>query len=215
MTPSPTQVLPTAYRNPVWNGPRGPAPYNFPFRSSGGNTYPNPRYESPGVGTYPSPRFESPGGPLYDNVQGMSHRPNYSPNPSLGYRNSPSPSRGRGRGFWHNTRNPVSGRGSGQGSSSRGHWSYEDRACGPDRFYKRSMVEDPWKFLEPVMWNATGGSLNTAQTPGNSKPLTSSKSASTKSEGSSAASVKFNSGPSLAEYLAASFKEASDTEENA
>lgn len=193
MSPSPNQVLPTAYGNPVWNGPRGPAHYNFPFRPAG----------------YPSPRFEPPRGPSYNSAQGMNQWPNHSPNmnqwpnhspnPSPGYRNSPGPSQGRGRGFWHDTtRSPDSGRGRGQGSSSRGRWSNDDRAAGPDRFYKRSMVEDPWKLLEPVIWkrNAADAYLNAAHAPGNSKPWTPSKSTSTQREESSTVYVKPNSGPS-------------------
>lgn len=190
MIPSPTQASPAPYRNPVWNGPRGPAHYNFPFHPSSG-------------GNYPSPRFDPSGSPSYNYAQGVIHRPSHSPNPSPGYRNSPSPSPGRGRGFWHNNRSPVSGRGSGRGPNSCGHWSNDDRAYGPDRFYKRSMVEDPWKLLKPVLWKATDA------TPENSKFWTS-KSLSTKREGSSAASVKSNSEPSLAEYLAAAFNEAAD-----
>ncbi|XP_027332195.1 protein SICKLE [Abrus precatorius] len=200
MTPPPTQVSPAAYRNPVWSGPRGPAPHNFPYHPSRG-------------GTYSSPRFEPAGRPLYNPAQGITYRPSYSPNPSPGYRNSPGPSQGRGRGFWNNTRNPVSGRGSGQGVSFHGHWSNEDRSCGPDRFYKRSMVEDPWKHLKPVIWMATVGSLNTTNPPENSKPWTS-KSTSMKREGSSAVSVNSNPGPSLAEYLAAALNEAANDAED-
>lgn len=201
MSPFHTQALPTPYRNPVWNGPRGPPQYNFPFRPSGG-------------GTYPSPRFESPGSPSYNFAPGMNqwpnHNPNisseYSPNQSPAFRNNPNSSRGRGRGFWHN-RSHVSGRGSGQGSSSHGRWSNDDRGCGPERFYKRSMVEDPWKCLKPIIWYSTISS-NTSYARENSK------STSTKREGPPAVFSKSNSGPSLAEYLASAFNEASNTEEN-
>ncbi|TKY56341.1 extensin protein [Spatholobus suberectus] len=210
MTLPPVQVSPAAYRNPVWSGPSGPAHYNFPFHPSSG-------------GTYPSPRFEPSGGPLYNSAQGIAHQPSYSPNPSPGYRNSPypspgyrnspSPGQGRGRGFWRNTGSAVSGRGSGQGLNFHGHQSNENTARGPDRFYKRSMVEDPWKHLEPIIWKAIDGSLNTSHVPENSKPWIS-KSTSTKREGSSAASVKSSSEPSLAEYLAAAFNEAANDAEN-
>lgn len=212
MYPSPTQALPTPYRNPGWNGPRGPPQYNFPFRPSGS-------------GTYPSPRFESPGSPSYNFAPGMNqwpnnHNPNisseyipipaseYSPNHSPAFRNNPNSNRGRGRGFWHNNRSHVSGRGSGQGSSSHGRWSNEDRSCGPERFYKRSMVEDPWKCLKPIIWYSTISSSNTSYARENSK------STSTKREGPPAVFSKSNSGPSLAEYLASAFNEATNTEEN-
>lgn len=68
------------------------------------------------------------------------------------------------------------------------------------------MIEDPWKLLKPVLWKATDA------TPENSKFWTS-KSTSTKREGPSAASVKSNSEPSLAEYLAAAFDEAANDAE--
>ncbi|KAK7385398.1 hypothetical protein VNO78_31115 [Psophocarpus tetragonolobus] len=231
MAPPPVQLSPADYRNPVWSAPRGPSNHNFPFHSSSG--------------TYPSPRFEPSGGPLYNSAQGMAHRPNYSPSPSRGYRNtprpsyspnpspgygnsarpsyssnpspgygnsprssystnpppgyrnSPSPGQGRGRGFGINTGSPASERGSGQGTNFRG----------PDRFYKRSMVEDPWKHLEPIIWN----SLHTSHIPKNLQPLFSK---STSTEGLSAASVKSSSEPSLAEYLAAAFNEAANDAKN-
>ncbi|CAL5189510.1 unnamed protein product [Lathyrus oleraceus] len=224
MSPSPTQALPAPYRNSVWNGPRGPPQYNFPFRPSGG-------------ATYPSPRFEPPGGPSYNNAPGMNQWPNHNPNPSSGYspnhsegyipnpssgyspnhspafRNSPNTSRGRGRGFWHNTRGPVSGRGNRQGSGSHGRWSNEDRSCGPERYYKRSMIEDPWKCLKPIIWCSTYPFSNISFTPENSKPQAPSESTSTRREGPPAVYNKSNSGPSLAEYLASAFNEASNTEE--
>ncbi|KAK7275847.1 hypothetical protein RIF29_16973 [Crotalaria pallida] len=199
MAPSPSQALPAPYRNSVWNGPRGPAHYNSPVWN--GPAGPAP-YSS-------SPRFEPPGSPFYNSPRGIIHRPSHSPNPSPGYGNSPSPSpgRGRGRGFFHNNRSPISGPGSQQGPSSHGHWSNEDRAYGQDRFYKRSMIEDPWKLLKPVIWKPKYAA------PLNSKSWTS-KSVSTKSEGSSAFSVKPDSEPSLAEYLAAAFSEAANNAEN-
>ncbi|CAK8562064.1 unnamed protein product [Lathyrus sativus] len=224
MSPSPTETLPAPYRNPVWNRPRGPPQYNFPFRPSGG-------------GTYPSPRFEPPGGPSYNNAPGMNQWPNhnsnpssgyspnhsegYSPSPSSGYspnhspafRNSPNTSQGRGRGFWHSTRGPVSGRGGRQGSGSHGRWSNKDRSCGPERYYKRSMMEDPWKCLKPIIWCSTYHFSNISFTPENSKPQAPSESTSTKREGPSAVFSKSNSGPSLAEYLASAFNEAANTEE--
>lgn len=203
MPPSPTQALPTSYRNPVWNGPRGPPQYNFPFRPSGG-------------GIYPSPRFESPSCPSFNSAPVMNHWPNQNPNPAPAYMNNPHFSQGRGRGFWNNnTRSPDSGRGRGRGSSSHGRWSNEDRGHVPNRFYKMSMVEDPWKFLKPIIWNSTYSSYsNTAYTPENSKPWIPSKSTSTKQEESPAVFSKVSSGPSLAEYLASALNEASSTEEN-
>lgn len=75
------------------------------------------------------------------------------------------------------------------------------------------MVEDPWEHLEPIIWKAIGGSLNTSRMPENSKPRIS-KSSSTNREGSSATSVKFSSGSSLAEELASALYEAATDAEN-
>ncbi|CAI8585811.1 unnamed protein product [Vicia faba] len=250
MSPSPTQALPAPYRNSVWNGPRGPPQHNFPFRPSGGGTYPSPRFvppggpsynNAPGMNQWPNqnanPRFEPPGGPSYNNAPGMNQWPNHNPDPSSGYspnhsdgyipnpssgyspnhspafRNSPNTSRGRGRGFWHNTRGPVSGPGGRQGSGSHGRWSNEDRSCGPERYYKRSMIEDPWKCLKPIIWCSTYPFSNISFTPENSKPRAPSESTSTKREGLPAARSKPSSEPSLAEYLASAFNEAANTEE--
>ncbi|XP_058747795.1 protein SICKLE isoform X2 [Vicia villosa] len=250
MSPSATQAMPAPYRNPVWNGPRGPPQQNYPFRPSGGGTYPSPRFEPPGGPSYnkapgmnqwpghnPNPRFEPPGGPSYNNAPGTNQwrnhnpnassgfRPNYSegyiPNPSSGYspnhspafRNGPNTGRGRGRGFWQNTRGPVSGHGGRQGSGSHGRWSNEDRSYGPERYYKRSMIEDPWKCLKPVIWCSKYPFSNISFTPENSKPRAPSESTSTKREGQPADFSKPNSGPSLAEYLASAFNEAANTEE--
>ncbi|GAU21542.1 hypothetical protein TSUD_35050, partial [Trifolium subterraneum] len=207
MSPSPTQALPTAYRNPVWNGPRGT---NFPYHPSGG-------------GAYPSHKFESPRSPSYNSAPGMNQWRNHSPYPCSGYiplpseynsnhspafRNNPNSSRGRGRGFGNNTRGPVPGRGRGRGSSSRGRGSNEDRNFRPEQLYKMSMVEDPWTSLKPIIWYSTYSREN-------SKPWNPSKSTSTKKEGPPAVFTKsISSGPSLAEYLASAFNEAANTEEN-
>ena len=75
------------------------------------------------------------------------------------------------------------------------------------------MVEDPWEHLEPIIWKANDGYLNTSRIPLNSQPWIS-KATSTKGEGSSAASVKSSSEPSLAEYLASAFNEAANDAEN-
>ncbi|CAJ1971667.1 unnamed protein product [Sphenostylis stenocarpa] len=239
MTLPPFHVA-AAHTNPYLSGPRGPAHNNFPFHpSSGGSSYPNPR-------------FEPSGGPLYNSVQGIAHRPRYSANPSPGYRsssrpsyssnpspgyrnsarpsyspnpspgyrsspnpslecrNSPSPGQWRGRGLCHNLVTSVSGRGSGRGTNFRGHWSNENAARSPNRFYKSSMVEDPWNHLEPKIWETIDGSSRISEKV---RPWIS-KSTSTTGEGSSAASVKSSSGPSLAEYLAAAVNEAANDAEN-
>ncbi|PNX99952.1 hypothetical protein L195_g023225 [Trifolium pratense] len=236
MSPFPTQALPTAYRNPVWNGPRGT---NIPFHPPGGGAYPSPRFESPGGPSYNSapggpsynsapggpsynsapggPSYNSaPGGPSYNSAPGMNQWRNHSPYPSSEYnpnhspafRNSPNSSQGRGRGSWNNTGSPVPGRGRGRGSSSHGRRYNENTNFRPEQLYKMSMVEDPWKSLKPIIWYST-------YTRENSKPWNPSKSTSTKREGPPAVFTKSSSsGPSLAEYLASAFNEAANTEEN-
>lgn len=107
---------------------------------------------------------------------------------------SSSPSSGRGRGRW-------SGRGQGQGrGGGHNHVSAEDR---PDLFYNKSMVEDPWKFLEPVIWKShkklsVPHSLSTKKARVSESPRYRQQS---------------SSQPSLAEILAASFNEAATDDE--
>ncbi|GMH14254.1 hypothetical protein Nepgr_016095 [Nepenthes gracilis] len=138
-----------------------------------------------------SPSFSSPG-------QGRAQRFADSSSPSSGHGGSSSTHYGRGRGKWaHRGVSPGSGRGDGSGISSRG-----DLPCG---FYLKSMVEDPWKSLKPVIWKTDNGRRKTPEfktprslpmSPGPKKPRVSSD---------------FNasdSKQSLADYLAAAFDEA-------
>ncbi|KAF7830023.1 protein SICKLE [Senna tora] len=190
MTPSFTQASPAHYRNQVWNGPRGSPHYNFP---------PHP---SSGV-SYRSPGFEQSGRRLSNSGQHLSHGPYHSPNISAGYNRSPGFSPGRGRGGMYNTRSAGSGWVGGQRPSSHGRFSNQDKSCDIDRFYKKSMVEDPWQFLNPVLLKVTEATSNNLYTSERSKSWTS-KSSSTNREGPSVTQ------PSLAEYLAAAFNEASE-----
>ncbi|ESW13272.1 hypothetical protein PHAVU_008G182500 [Phaseolus vulgaris] len=198
-----------------WNSPR---PSYSPNPSAGDWDSPRPSYSpnpSPGYRNSPRPSYGPNPSPGYRN----SPRPSYSSNPSPGYRSSPrpcyspSPGQARGRGIWHNPRSSVSEQGSGRGPNFHGRWSNENAGPGPNRFYKSSMVEDPWNRLEPKIWEAITGSLHTSHIPEKVKPWIS-KSKSTIGEGSSAASVKSSSEPSLAEYLAAAFNEAANDAEN-
>ncbi|XP_047169438.1 protein SICKLE isoform X3 [Vigna umbellata] len=232
MTLPPFQVSAPAYGNLDFSGPRGPAHDNFLFHPSSVGRHPNPRFEPSGGPLYnstqgiahrasyspnPSPGYRNSPGPSYspNPSPGYSNspRPSYSPNPSPGYRSNPRPGQGRGRGVWHNPGSSVSGRGSGRGPNFHGHLSNENPGPGPNRFYKSSMVEDPWNHLEPKIWEAINGSLHSSRIPEKVKPWIS-KSKSTIGEGSSAASVKFRSEPSLAEYLATAFNEAANDTEN-
>uniref|UniRef100_A0A5B6ZIB8 Putative RNA-binding protein FUS isoform X1 n=1 Tax=Davidia involucrata TaxID=16924 RepID=A0A5B6ZIB8_DAVIN len=183
----------------VWNGSGGSPSYCFPSNSSRG-------------GNFPSPGFVQGGSPSFSSEQGRGHWFSNSPGPGSGYGGSPSPNSGRGRGRWFGSgRSPSSGRSGGRGLGSRDRVSAELR---PDLYYNKSMVEDPWKFLKPVIWkreNAAGKSLNTPDSLKSWLP----KSISMKKarvSGASNESTSQRTGPSLAEYLAASFNEAVDNE---
>ncbi|XP_071716956.1 protein SICKLE [Rutidosis leptorrhynchoides] len=157
--PSPRMQQPQGQHvNPSYGGYHGPgsgypSPQTHfttgPARGSAQGAYPSPHFtNSPGRGSgqgYPSP---GPGpGPYFINSPGQGRYPNPGPNQGSGQRWGSSMSSG-----------PSFVRGRGQGSGQRGGWgqggardhvSAEHR---PDMFYNKSMVEDPWKFLEPVVW---------------------------------------------------------------
>ncbi|KAI9106942.1 hypothetical protein K1719_022470 [Acacia pycnantha] len=193
MTHSFAQGSPIPNRNPTWTGPRGSAQYHFP-----------PQYRSPGFGIS--------GRPFYNSGQHITHQSRHSPNHSPGYGRSPGLSPGRGRDGWYSTRNNASGWGGGQRLNSRGCFSSEGKPHDVGRFYKKSMVEDPWQLLKPVIWKMTDASSNNIYTPEGSKSWASNSSCTNKG-GPSPAPVKSSSQPSLAEYLAAAFNEAAnDTE---
>lgn len=72
---------------------------------------------------------------------------NNSPGPSAGRGGGRSPSVGRGRACWDGSRmSPSSGFSGGRG---RGRGYDQARS-----FYSKSMVEDPWESLTPVIWQA-------------------------------------------------------------
>ncbi|KAI9076293.1 hypothetical protein K1719_041718 [Acacia pycnantha] len=78
---------------------------------------------------------------------------------------------------------------------------------------QKSMVEDPWQLLKPVIWKMTDASSKNIYTPEGSKSWAS-NSSSTNKGGPSPAPVRSSSQPSLAEYLAAAFNEAANDTEN-
>ncbi|KAL8263487.1 hypothetical protein R6Q59_021617 [Mikania micrantha] len=125
-----------------------------------------------------SPQTHFTSSPVHGSGQGGSTSPCFSnnlgygsgrshPSPGPNFMNGPKhglgqggypsfgPNQGRGQWFKNTMRSgPSSGRGmdhrSGQGrGGTHNHVSAEDR---PDRFFNKSMVEDPWKFLEPIIW---------------------------------------------------------------
>eukprot|EP00262_Sarcandra_glabra_P017740 TRINITY_DN6175_c0_g1_i2.p1 TRINITY_DN6175_c0_g1~~TRINITY_DN6175_c0_g1_i2.p1 ORF type:complete len:324 (-),score=43.19 TRINITY_DN6175_c0_g1_i2:307-1278(-) len=132
-----------------------------------------------------------------------SSRGGYS-SPGYGRGISPINNSGRGSGRWsNNSSSPGSGRSGGRGRGFHGYVSAQDR---PDMFYSKSMVEDPWRFLAPVV-----GSLvvpaNGMKTPDSLRSWLP-KSVTMKKARVSEPIDEFRSQASLAECLALSFEEA-------
>ncbi|XP_022004649.1 protein SICKLE-like [Helianthus annuus] len=107
------------------------------------------------------------------------------PSPQTHFTNGPRYGRGRGCG---------SGQGGGRGQGHN-HVSAEEQR--PDCFFNKSMLEDPWKFLEPVIWK----SLKKQWLP---------PSLNAKKPRVSESQRQSSSQPSLAEILAASFNEVAE-----
>ncbi|KAK3027036.1 hypothetical protein RJ639_041191 [Escallonia herrerae] len=176
---------------------------NFNSGQGRGHWYNN----SPGPGSGPggSPGVAQGGSTDFNPGRGRGQWFSNSPGPGSGRGGSPHPNSGRGRGQWlGNNVSPVSGRSGGRGRGSHYNVSAELR---PDRYYNKSMMEDPWKFLEPVIWKPVEN-LNIPDSPKSWLP----KSISTKRERISGSPGKSSSKPSLAEFLAASFNEAASSE---
>ncbi|XP_042988073.1 protein SICKLE-like isoform X1 [Carya illinoinensis] len=175
-----------------WNGSTGPTSYSSSSNPSRG-------------GHLPSPGFGPRGSPYSKTGQGRGYWASHSPSPG-----SPRPTSGRGGSRWYgSSRSPGLGQSSGQGRGSHARFSAPGRPLGPEQFYYESMLEDPWKFSKPVMWQSMHASGNYLNTPDSSRNWTT-KSHSTKKARASEALNKSSNQPSLAEYLAASFKEAVD-----
>lgn len=180
VSPSPQQL-----GTPTFSGTPG---NDFTPNSRIGDYPPNP----PMPGGYPpNPNFREGFRPSPSSVRGRGYQFNNISNHNFGQRDSPSPNAGRsgrsqfgnspntgsgwggspsfstGRGSGHHFSGSNPGRGSGRrgGRGSHGNVSARER---PDLFYHKSMLEDPWKFLEPVVYklavaeenSSTPGSLN-------------------------------------------------------
>ncbi|KAL8238437.1 hypothetical protein R6Q59_015004 [Mikania micrantha] len=177
----------------------GNSPHPRGYCGPGGVGFPSPQSHftsGSGQAGYLSPHFTN--SPCHGSGRGYpSHGLHFRNNPihgsSQGGYPSSGPNQGRGYelGFKNNViSGPSSGRGRGRGRGLGHNRSAEDR---PDRFFNKSMLEDPWKFLEPVIW----------------KPLK-------KQWNPYSHSAKVSESPrqsSLAEVLAASFNEASNNAE--
>ncbi|CAK9309085.1 unnamed protein product [Citrullus colocynthis] len=163
----------------MWRGPRRPFVNQFP-------SHPPMEMSSPS-------HVSGPRGNCYTNPN--QDRANYhSSNPSPGYQGSHG---------HHGHMTPSPRFGSGRGTGSHGRHSSSDKSPGPEQFYNASMLEDPWKVLQPCIWTTNSPLSNSVK----SSESWISKFG-TKKARVSDSSGRSGSQPSLAEYLAASFKEA-------
>ncbi|KAL6179320.1 hypothetical protein ACLB2K_050836 [Fragaria x ananassa] len=180
---------------PLGNAGFGPpgSPGFGPSGSPGFRPPGSPRYRPPG-----SPGYRPPGSPGFSSNtwQGRGNWAGHSPSPHSvhGGSHSPSSSSGRGRGHFGSE---------GRGGRGRGSHYHPFR---PEQFYNASMVEDPWKGLPPVTWQALGPVFRKEV----DTPFNGNKNKASISESSNRSTPQ----PNLAEYLAASLNEAINEEPN-
>ncbi|PIA56203.1 hypothetical protein AQUCO_00700511v1 [Aquilegia coerulea] len=185
--------------------PNAPMVDNFPPTVGG---FPSPGF-GPGRGSgyqinnTPYPNFGRGGSPNYNTGRSNISQFN-NPIPGFGRGGSPGPNTGRSNQYGFN-RNPSHGSGQGHGRNQGGHAFVSARER-PERFYNRSMLEDPWRFLKPVVRRISMEG-ESSSTPGSSKSWLP-KSISRKKDRVSDAVTGARSGFSLAETLAASYEEA-------
>ncbi|KAL3504878.1 hypothetical protein ACH5RR_034719 [Cinchona calisaya] len=213
-----------------------PNPFGTPqgrINVVGGSTS-TPTYFPPNLprgGNSASPGFVQIGSPSFSYGQGRGYGLNNSPQTGSGNWRSPLPYSGRGRSQWQGHNSPQTGPGnqyspyshsgrgrgrswgtnnpgsvSGRKVDSRDRFSAEVR---PDQYYDKSMVEDPWEMLKPILWRRKDTpSLDTPDFPKSWLP----KSISSKKPQVSEPSNNYSSGRSFAEDLAASFHAATNSE---
>ncbi|CAI9116136.1 OLC1v1017212C1 [Oldenlandia corymbosa var. corymbosa] len=217
---------PGFHRNPCPSGPsRGP-PSTFGISQQDNmnvapGTYGFPSNMSRG-GHFPRPDFVPRGSPSFNYGESRGYGINNSPQTGFGNWSRPYPHPGRGRTQWYGGNNSQtgssgpyhqSGRGRGyrQGNNNSGSMhtgrrtsSHENVSAEirPDLYYDKSMVEDPWETLKPVVRRRGGRtSLEKPNSPESWVP----KSITSKKARVSEASTTYSDGKSLAEELAASF----------
>ncbi|XP_009607447.1 protein SICKLE isoform X2 [Nicotiana tomentosiformis] len=215
--------------NPLGN-PGQNSPFGTPQRSSPnawGSSFGTPNnYFPPNSsigGNFASPGIHRGGRPGFHYGQGRGNPGSGyrgSPSQGSGYRGSPyqgpghrgSPYQGsaQGRSQWMgNSSSPVSVQRGRRGLGSHGCTSAESR---PDLYYNKSMVEDPWKEMKPVIWKPLNAPSNNLDTPESEKSSWLPKSISAKKAKIPDAPLKSTPQQSLAEYLSASFNEAAGNE---
>ncbi|XP_010530288.1 PREDICTED: uncharacterized protein LOC104806890 [Tarenaya hassleriana] len=201
--------------------PRGMTNPSFVYRGTPQESWNNFRHPAPNFRPFHSPH-PVPGTFLNhqaipDPANRFGGQGNYNRPPIPGYAR-PFSNYGRQNSNWAGRMGSGSGRGRGDGgrnmnssfgrNGGRGQ-KYDDggyRAQGPERFYDKSMSEDPWKNLEPVLWKSCPFSCTSSSTGQAWLPMSIVRKKPTVAETSSNKSSSAHQ--SLAEYLAASLDEA-------
>ncbi|KAG8070773.1 hypothetical protein GUJ93_ZPchr0006g44019 [Zizania palustris] len=195
MAPSPIHSpSPTPYDSPSSSPWRSPMQFQNPM----------PGYRGPPLGAPPhwSPHSASPAQGPYPHSPNFPYR-NSNPGQSgssmnYGPRGNPHSSYGRGRG-----QNQYISPGS-RGRGGRGGFGFQNYSGWQDRrsYYNKSMIDDPWQDLQPVVGNIL------IPRDGSKPWLPASLRA--KKDTPDQGQIKSKSGLSLAEYLDLSFNEASN-----
>ncbi|OWM67707.1 protein SICKLE [Punica granatum] len=193
--------------------PHAPQPNFAPYQSPRATSLPSLMHEGNPPRGWNSPSFHHP----YNNAPNSG----YSPNPSFRqsgttftprhssphwHGNSPratGPSFGRGRG----QSSGYGSRGGGRGLGFRGSGSGSGRPMGPEQFFHESMIEDPWKDMVAVVWTPVGAHSTGSWMPQSVRDVRQKKPRVTEFPN------KVSDGLNLAEFLAATFKEASNEAE--
>ncbi|KAJ8762523.1 hypothetical protein K2173_007962 [Erythroxylum novogranatense] len=192
---------------PGWNGSGGQTT-NYNSIPQRGLTSPYPMHQV-------TPGFGSVRGGSFNFARGNAHGFGNTAYPGSVQQGFPASNSEGGRGRWHGGRANSSSRWSGgRGQAFHSHKHTLHETFKPGSFYDKSMVEDPWQHLEPVMWKGLNPTMNSSNVPGSSNSWLP-KSISMKKQRVSDSCNKSNSQQSLAEYLAASLNEATkDTQAN-
>ncbi|KAL2893079.1 Protein SICKLE [Bienertia sinuspersici] len=186
---------------------------NFNTAPGRGNWFNNNPSPGPGHGGSPypmyqgSPNFRSPLPPQGRGGHWSNNSPGPGPGPGCG--GGPSPNVGRGRGQWDGSRTSPSPRYSGGGGRGRGGGYGDGQARS---FYNKSMVEDPWESLTPVIWE--GQKENDMRSFTNNRGIFQKTPAKKPRVSNPVDSFNSKKGGSLADFLAESFDEAADDTAN-
>ncbi|KAL9172579.1 hypothetical protein ABFS82_03G056800 [Erythranthe guttata] len=180
------------------------------------NQSPRPNfYQSPQPHSNQSPRphfNQSPRPNFNQNHVNYATPPNFPrggnnfTSPSFRQGDSSHTNYGRGRGEYNSNSHNNSGRGGrGRSQGNRGAGSHNSVSADqrPDLYYRKEMVEDPWKMLTPVIWKGVDAL-------GSDQSWLPKSIAVKRAKVSPEAAKTSISQQSLAEYLAASFNDSTD-----